>query len=87
MLVLILSFLQDRNNRFSGSLLDHRTKGMKLSILCLHKRWDYQEIVKVMGEGEKTTYVTMLMDPVDVFEFQWQYYNHEKMFNMSIGKH
>ena len=86
MLVLILSFLQDRNNRFSGSIMDRRTEGTKMSILCLHTRWDYQEMEKVMGEGEKTTYVTMLRDPVDVFESQWQYYNHEKMFNMSIGK-
>ena len=40
---------------------------------------------KVMGEGEKTTYITMLRDPVDVFESQWEYYGHEKMYGMTIG--
>ena len=39
-----------------------------------------------MGEGEKTTFITMLRDPVDVFESQWEYYNHEKLYGMSIGK-
>ena len=58
---------------------------MSYSILCLHTRWDYLEMEKVMGEAEKTTYITMLRDPVDVFESQWEYYKHEKLYGMSIG--
>ena len=39
---------------------------------------------RVMGKGE-ATYITMLRDPVDVFESQWEYYMHEKLYGMTIG--
>ena len=35
--------------------------------------------------GGNTVYVTMLRDPVDVFESQYGYYKLEKQFGMSLG--
>ena len=58
--------------------------GMNYSMLCLHTRFNRQEMEAVMREG--TTYVTMLRDPVDVFESQYGYYGLGGFFGMSIGK-
>ena len=57
---------------------------MEYSILCLHTRWNKVGVMDVMGEG--TTYVTILRDPVDVFESQWGFYSFEKRYNMSLGR-
>ena len=56
---------------------------MSYSILCLHTRFNKKEMEKVMGDN--TVYVTMLRDPVDVFESQYGYYKLEKQFGMSLG--
>ena len=70
--------------RFPRVLLPNQGNAVEYSILCLHARWDYQEMERVMGKGE-STYITMLRDPVDVFESQWEYYKHEKAYGMTIG--
>ena len=56
---------------------------MSYSILCLHTRFNKKEMERVMGGN--TVYVTMLRDPVDVFESQYGYYKLEKQFGMSLG--
>ena len=39
-----------------------------------------------MVMGKDTVYVTMLRDPVDVFESQWQFYGLQSHYGMTIGK-
>ena len=36
--------------------------------------------------GDNTSYVTMLRDPIEVFESQFSYYDLEKHYGMSLGK-
>ena len=57
---------------------------MNYSLLCLHVRFNKLEMEAVMGVG--TAYVTMLRDPVDVFESQYGYYGLGGFYGMSIGK-
>ena len=35
--------------------------------------------------GKDTAYVTMLRDPIDVFESQWQFYGLQGHYGMTIG--
>ena len=58
--------------------------GMSYSLLCLHVRFNKPEIEAVMGTG--TAYVTMLRDPVDVFESQYGFMGLKDFYGMSIGK-
>ena len=57
--------------------------GMNYSLLCLHTRFNKREMEDLMGEG--TAYVTMLRDPVDMFESQYGYYKLERKFGVSLG--
>ena len=57
---------------------------MNYSILCLHTRYDREEMDKVMGD--KAYYVTMLRDPIQVFESQYSYYKLGEQFGMNLGK-
>ena len=56
-----------------------------VSILCLHTRFNMEEMDKVMGRD--AAYVTMLRDPVSVFESLWHFYGLQGHFGMDIGKH
>ena len=58
--------------------------GMEYNILCLHTRWNEKEMVDVMGNGTK--YITILRDPVDLFESQWGFYNFDQKYGMSLGE-
>ena len=57
---------------------------MDYSLLCLHVRFNKPELEAVMGPG--TAYVTMLRDPVDVFESQYGFMGFKDFYGMSIGK-
>ena len=57
---------------------------MNYSILCLHTRYDREEMDKVMGD--KAYFVTMLRDPIQVFESQYSYYKLGEQFGMNLGK-
>ena len=57
--------------------------GISYSLLCLHVRFNKPEMEAVLGPG--TAYVTMLRDPVDVFESQYGYYGLQGFYGMSIG--
>ena len=66
----------------------HRTPwedaGMNYSILCVHTRFNGDQMEKVMGKD--AVFLTMLRDPVDVFESQYDYYGLYKKYGMSIGE-
>ena len=56
---------------------------MHYSLLCLHTVFDKTEMEKVMGDG--TTYITILRDPVDVFESQYSFFHLAEFYGMSLG--
>lgn len=55
---------------------------MTYSIMALHTRYHKRNMEMVMGPGTK--YITMLRDPVDMFESAFVYYNLVKHWNMSL---
>ena len=57
---------------------------MNYSILCVHTRFHGDQMEKVMGKD--AVFLTMLRDPVDVFESQYDYYGLYKKYGMSIGE-
>ena len=57
---------------------------MSYSMLALHTRYNQQEMEDVLGEG--AIFITMLRDPVDVFESQWAYFGFGGFYGMTIGK-
>ena len=57
--------------------------GMNYSLLCMHTRFNKHNMEQVMGKG--TVYVTILRDPVDMFESQYEYFGLEKRFGMTLG--
>ena len=57
--------------------------GMEYDILALHARYNRRKIQAVMGEDAK--YVTMLRDPVDLFESAYEYYRMYRKFGMTLG--
>ena len=36
-----------------------------------------------MGEGTK--YITIMRDPVELFESEWGFYNYDQRYGMSLG--
>ena len=50
--------------------------GLQPQIFCLHNRWSYSEVAKLMDNGpEKPVYFTIVRDPVSLFISVWDYYN------------
>ena len=56
---------------------------MEYSLLTLHVRFNKPEMEAVMGPG--AVYVTMLRDPVEVFESQFAFYDFHGFYGMNIG--
>ena len=56
---------------------------MEYSLLSLHVRFNKPEMEAVMGAG--AVYVTMLRDPVEVFESQFAFYDFHGFYGMNIG--
>ena len=56
---------------------------MEYSLLCLHVRFNKPEMEAVMGPG--TVYISMLRDPVDVFESQYGFFGLQGFYGMTIG--
>ena len=56
---------------------------MECSLLSLHVRFNKPEMEAVMGAG--AVYVTMLRDPVEVFESQFAFYDFHGFYGMNIG--
>ena len=51
----------------------------------MFSRFDYKRISSVMGDTSRTTYLTMIRDPVDIFVSAWHYYKFHRAYNMSLG--
>ena len=58
---------------------------MEYSLLCLHVRFNKPEMEALMGP--ETVYISMLRDPVDVFESQYGFFGLQGFYGMSIGIH
>ena len=58
--------------------------GLKYSIMALHTRYQRRQMMEVMGPGAK--FITMLRDPVDVFESAYIYYRMFVKYNMTLGR-
>ena len=71
---------------FSPSLLTPNIGSLNYAILCLHTRWNAAAIEQLMGPQETTTYITMLRDPVSVFESSWEFYQMSRQYGMTLGK-
>ena len=57
--------------------------GLEYDIMALHARYNREKIQAVMGDNAK--YVTMLRDPVDLFESAYEYYRMYRKFGMTLG--
>ena len=57
--------------------------GLEYDIMALHTRYNRGELRAVMGNT--ATYVTMLRDPVDLFESAYEYYRMYRKFGMTLG--
>lgn len=57
--------------------------GMQYSIMALHTRFQRRQMMEVMGAGAK--FITMLRDPVDMFESAYIYYRMFVKYNMTLG--
>ena len=57
---------------------------MNYSLLCLHTVFNGSEMEAVMGP--RTSYVTMLRDPVEVFESQYSFYGFSEFYGLSLGR-
>ena len=53
-------------------------------IFTFHSIWNYKEVKKLVPEGPT---ITILRDPVDVFESGYVYMGLEKAFRMDINKY
>jgi len=56
-------------------------KGLEYQIFCLHTVWDTQEVQRSLS-GPDTVLISIVRDPVDVFESLWYYY----LFSQNVGK-
>lgn len=56
--------------------------GMDYNIFCLHTIWDYSEVNTLLGKD--TYYITIMRDPVDLFESLWGYSSMHTYYGMSL---
>ena len=57
--------------------------GLDYDIFCLHTIWNHQEVEDTLGPG-KVTYITIMRDPVELFESLWSYANLATYYNMDL---
>ena len=57
--------------------------GLDYDIFCLHTIWNHQEVEDTLGLG-KATYITIMRDPVELFESLWSYANLDSFYNMNL---
>ena len=51
----------------------------------MFSRFDYSRISSVMGDSSRTTYLTMIRDPVDIFVSAWHYYKLGERYKLTLG--
>ena len=56
---------------------------MKYDIMALHTRYNRKQMEQVMGPN--TRFITILRDPVDMFESAYVYYRLGTSYNMTLG--
>ena len=49
---------------------------------ALHSIWNGAEVRRTLGPG--TTYITILRDPVELFESLWGYAGFQKYYNLDL---
>eukprot|EP00090_Calanus_glacialis_P019168 TRINITY_DN29507_c0_g1_i1.p1 TRINITY_DN29507_c0_g1~~TRINITY_DN29507_c0_g1_i1.p1 ORF type:complete len:416 (-),score=122.28 TRINITY_DN29507_c0_g1_i1:24-1271(-) len=56
--------------------------GMDYQIFCLHTIWNYKEVSQTLGSD--TTYITIIRDPVELFESLWVYAGMDSYYNTDL---
>ena len=56
--------------------------GLEYDIFALHSIWNKGEVERTLGPG--TTYITILRDPVELFESLWVYAGLEKYYQIDL---
>ena len=74
------NYLLQHDNGFDADTLNNTEwfqAGFQPQIFCLHNRWSYPEVEKLMHKKgtEKPFYLTILRDPVSLFISVWDYYD------------
>lgn len=63
-------------------LMDTPWAGLEMDLFTLHNRWNYEEVVALMGQDIRT--FTILRDPVDLFESLYTYYRMNETYNTNL---
>ena len=74
-----------RVSRYSRTMLADTAwerAGLQYSIFCLHTRWDKVEVEATLGPG--AAYLTMLRDPVELFQSMWEYNELGSVYGTSL---
>ena len=67
-----------------NDLVGMEYENVSYNIFCNHGKFDYPQMSKVMGSRERTKYITMIRDPVELFISAW-YYSIHKGYKMTLG--
>ncbi|XP_023321017.1 galactosylceramide sulfotransferase [Eurytemora carolleeae] len=79
------NYLGNIKNPFSREMLrgtPWEEAELEYDIFCLHTVWNQSEVEKTLGEG--ASYVTMIRDPVDIFESAWGYAQLSNFYKMDL---
>jgi len=55
-------------------------------MFVLHTRYNYEKLSNLMGNTNRTTYITIIRDPVDIFISAWYYYKLENRYQMTLDQ-
>jgi len=66
------------------NLVGMNQENMEYNIFCNHARFDLKKISDVMGDNQRSVYITMIRDPVDIFISAYDYYQLEKYYKMPL---
>ena len=56
--------------------------GLEYDIFCLHTIWNHQEVEDSLGPG--ATYITIMRDPVELFESLWSYAGLQSYYGVDL---
>jgi len=59
--------------------------GMNYNIFCLHTVWNTKEVLSTL-EGPNPVMISIVRDPVDIFESMWHYYNFSNYTGKSLDE-
>lgn len=76
-----------RNEHFDRNMISTVPwKNLEYDIFAVHTMWNTSEIQSVLGAAQKPTLISILRDPVDLFESLYSFAQWDKLFNMNIEK-